>query len=233
MELRSNKLDKAVELADRALDIYPNHLESLLVLGEALVARGDLAAINALAKAWRLCGALAAEHVTAILERRRRHDLWDTVWEKARTMGREQHSEQKTEETVIKVIPYENVSKSSECTKEDVLRIVAEEVFRDGHISAAEQQLFMKIRSRYPLPADVLARIITEAKKAGATNDENGEKRELDGKTLFRKLTKKVFEDGKLSKTEADIVFNVAKLLGLNKEEYLKICEAAKSVSAS
>ena len=250
LELRNNQAAKAIKLCEQALEIYPNHLEGLLTLGDALLADGSLAAISPLSKAWRLSGALAAEHVTAILDKRRRQDLWSNVWERARQAADEQVAQEMAkvapppsvpEVTAAPQTPVANpvapsVTKSShvstceECTKEDVLRLVAKEVFHDGEITPAEQQLFLKVRSRFPVSADVLASIITEAKQ----NSKEGGQNELDPKRLFSAILMKVHADGTLSKGEADIVLNVAKILGLTKEEYIELNERVRvSLSSS
>ncbi len=225
LELRNNKTARAIKLCENALEIYPNHLDALLTLGDALLADGSLAAIGPLSRAWRMSGALAAEHVTAILDKRRRQDLWSNVWERARAQREEQappvieSSAAAPVEKPVSAVQNNHVLSCAECTKEDVLRLVACEVFHDGNISPAEQQLFLKIRSRFPVPADVLAKIITEAK----AKTKVGEERELDGKRLFRSILQQVYADGTLSQSEANIVLGVATILGLTKEEYLQL----------
>ena len=153
LELRNNQAANAIKLCERALEIYPNHLEAHLNLGDALLADGSNSAITPLSRAWRLSGALAAEHVTAILDKRRRQDLWSNVWERARQEADEKVAAevQAADEQVVAEVQAAGgngaakrvvsaqaegtrvqkvmVSACEECTKEDVLRLVAQEVF--------------------------------------------------------------------------------------------------------
>lgn len=70
---------EALELLERALTLHPDHLDSLLLTADLLLAGGREAAVPFLARAWRVCGALAPRHVHDILTRRCRSDLLPAV----------------------------------------------------------------------------------------------------------------------------------------------------------
>jgi len=219
LEVRANGAPKAIKLCERALALYPNHTDTLLTFGEALLMENSLAAVDPLARAWRLSGALAAENVTQLLDRRRRHDLWDVVQERARGAAPAEAPPSAPPPKLTR----------AECTVEDVIRLVANDVFRDGRISPAEQQLFLKIRSRFPLPADRLAAIVTEAKRLGREASDGAE---LEPKRLFRTVLEKVYEDGALSRDEATILLEVAKILGLSRGDFTAIDAEVKAAMA-
>ena len=146
----------------QALSVYPNHLKSLLLIADLLLAGGGNEAVPYLARAWRLSGALAPQHIHTIIERRKRVDILEAVRKAAHEVDlstsitgegvavptvedRDTHRvvEESQEVTPPEPAPQptaEEVEVPVEAvTKKDIIRLAAREVYRDGKVTPEEK----------------------------------------------------------------------------------------------
>lgn len=252
VDLRAGKAAQALEHLTAGLAIYPNHLRSLLLMADLLLAGGGDAAVPYLARAWRLAGALTPQHVIAVLERRKRQDLLDEVRVGARTAdlagtqlappeaaaappsspSTSSSSPSSVAEPVVPMVdasvempePAQAPERSEagegtvpSATADDIIRLTAKEIFRDGAVSAEEKVVFRSVCAKFPIPADRVKSIVDEEKAASARRGPSGG--DLDPRSLFRETLRLVYADGRVSRSEATLVVELARILGLSRDE--------------
>ena len=251
LSYKEGKSDEARDLLSRALEKYPNHLKSLLLLSEMLlVSKEEDRALSFLSRAWRLCGTTAPDLIHGLLERRDLKDLFPKVRESAKDQvlsnglaldnlevsekadeGSKEVFEQSRQfsrpsarddgvEGAALDVPVAQVS------KEDLVRLAAREVYRDGKVSPEEKLIFRKICRAFPIGAAKTKAIVEEEKKAAIKSGAGGG--DFVARDLFKRVLVIVFRDGKVSRDEAKIVMGLAKILGLSKQECMSIQEEVK-----
>ena len=219
IEFKDIHNDNAQELLEKALEIYPNNLKALLLLSDLLLKQGlEDNVVQYLARAWRLCGALCPDHVLKVLKRRLKEGLLEEV---SQVVKKVERAERVEKDTQPEPSPKPTTFSCSEITNEEVIRLVARDVFRDGTVSAKEKKLFQKICSRFALDNERVSAIVAEEKAAMAEHGPIGG--EFSSAELFRKILERVYADGKLSRHEGEIVMALARSLGLSKDICLEI----------
>ena len=203
---------RAKDLLEQALDIYPNNLKALLTLSDLLLKLGDEGnVVGYLARAWRLCGGLCPEHVVQVLKRRLKIDLLEPIRKEVPVAVAEKPKAKAQAKTFS----------CPEITSEEVIRLAARDVFRDGTVSASEKKLFQKICSRFAVSNEKVSAIVAEEKASMAK--QGPQEGEFIPAELFRKILERVYADGKLSRQEGEIVMALARSLGLSKDLCLEI----------
>ena len=212
IEFKDIHSERAKELLEQALEIYPNNLKALLVLSDLLLKIGDEGkVVGYLARAWRLCGGLCPEHVVQVLKRRLKIDLLEPIRKEVPVAVAAKPKAKARVETFS----------CPEITSEEVIRLAARDVFRDGTVSVSEKKLFQKICSRFAVSNEKVSAIVAEEKESLAK--QGPQKGEFEPAELFRKILERVYADGKLSRQEGEIVMALARSLGLSKDICLEI----------
>ena len=249
MDYRDTKREKALELLLAALSVYPNHLKSLLLTADLLLAGGGEEAVPYLARAWRLSGALAPQHIHAIIERRKRNDLLEAVRQAAHEVDLatsvtgegvavpkvEDRDTHRAVEESSQVTPPEPAPQPTQeevevpvevVTKKDIIRLAAREVYRDGKVTPEEKLVFRQICRAFPIGSDETMAIVKEEREAVAKKGVSGG--DFVAKDLFRDVLKLVYRDGKVSRDEVNMVMGLAKTLGLSRSECVEVQEEVK-----
>ncbi len=218
IEFKELHVERAKQLLDEALCLYENNLKALLTKADLLFKEGgEDEVIPLLARAWCLQGALDPEHVVAVLKRRMKTHLYEKISAAAEVVSLKERQPSKPAPKTQS----QKTFSCSEITSEEVIRMAARDVFRDGTVSSKEKKLFQKICSRFAIGNEKISAIVAEEKSALAK--QGAIEGELEPAELFRKILERVYEDGKLSRQEGDIVMGLARSLGLSKDVCLEI----------
>lgn len=240
--------EEATSLLEAALELYPNHLQSLLLLADVRLSGGRSDVVALLGRAWRLSAALAPRHVFELLHRRRREALLPAIRDEARRCGLDADGpvpgpsssspssppssplpEAEARETVASIRevaapaglepPAEETPSLDldPLTREELVRLAAREILRDGRVDPEEKLLFSKLCARFGAGAELVTRVASEEReqirKRGLSS------RSFDGPRFFRDVLERAFADGIMDGEETAIVSSCARLLGLSREE--------------
>jgi len=245
LDLRDGKREPAMHHLRAALAIYPNHLKSLLLVADLLLADGGEAAVPYLARAWRLSGSLAPQHIHAVVERRSRQDLLNAVRAAAHKVDlappittvaeptvadRDTHQAAASSARVTPAVPPAPAVPTEvpvgQVTKEDIIRLAAREVYRDGKVTPEEKLIFRQICRAFPIGPEVTNQIVKDEREAVVARGVSGG--DFVGRDLFRDVLRLIYRDGTVTRDEVNMVMSLAKTLGLSRQECMEVQEEVK-----
>jgi len=116
----------------------------------------------------------------------------------------------------------------SELKREDIVKMAAVDIYRDGKVTAEEKMVFKNLCKAFPLAPEKIKEIVGEVKSSLKVDKGSGD---FDCREFFTRVIKVVFGDNKVSKDEVSMVLSLATVLGLSREECMEIQKAVRAQS--